>query len=419
MAERPPTLAERLTDTEAERNLIGRLLVWPAGIEEAVTELDPMELANPSTKVAFQAIGDLWLADAEVTAVSVSKRAAQIDPSFAPAVLVDWMGARDLGSISSLVVHLRRLAVNRELYAKIQAAFKDLSMPQADGIHIATELTMALDQLGSRGDGELELSTAFDVAARPETEVPWVIPGLLYSEDAVIVVAGEGAGKSVMARQVALCAEAGLHPFTRHPIDPIRTLTIDLENKRRAMTDTYRLALTAIRGTEGRGNWQPEGPVWEQPGGMNLLNGRDRRRLQEAIRRTRPDIVFFGPIYKSFRPTAGMKDDAAALEVTNFFDELRAKFSFAMWIEAHAPFGDGATRDLRPFGTTLWQRWPEYGKNFRHDSKSGHLLVGSFRGDRSRVYWPDRLLVGKDSKGGFPFTGKYERADLQVFGWPQ
>lgn len=420
--ERPPKLAERLGDPEAEQNLIGQLLVWPAAIEKAVTELDPTDLSLGPARVAFQALGELWVADQEVTAISVAKQAAQIDPSFDRSVLVDWMGHRDVGTVDSLVARLRRLAVNRDLYRGLQTTFAELSKPNADGLALAAELSLKLETLGARGDSTLPLQDAYDVAMRPEAEVPWLIPGLLFRQDAVIIVAGEGAGKSTMARQVALCAEAGLHPFTRAPIEPIRTLTIDLENKRRAVTDSFRMTLRAIQARRGMENWRPEGMVWEAPGGMNLLDGRDRRRVAEAVRRTRPDLLFFGPIYKSFRPTAGMKDDAAALEVTAFFDELRDKHDFGMWIEAHAPFGDGSSRDLRPFGTVVWQRWPEYGKNFRWDEKTREIHVGSFRGDRSRVWWPNQLLVGAGSEGGFPFRGRWVDGkttiiDLNQKGW--
>lgn len=418
----PPKLAERLSDPEAEKDLIGLLLVWPAGVEKAVTELDPSELRSPHTALALRAIGDLWLADQPVTAVSVGDRAAQLDPSFDRRVLVDWMGRRDQGTVEQLIARLRRLATNRELYEAIQVAFAELRHPNADGVNIGAELALKLETLGQRGDGQIPLQSAYDIATRPEDEVPWLIPGLLFRQDAVIVVAGEGAGKSWMSRQVALCAEAGLHPFTRHPIDPIRTFTLDMENKRKAMTDGFQATLRAIQARPGMANWQPEGQVWEQPGGLNLLDGRDRRRFAEAIRRTSPDLVFFGPIYKSFRPPPGMSVDEAALVVVGFLDELRAKHDFGMWIEAHAPLGDGSTRDLRPFGTSVWQRWPEYGKNFRRDDRTGELIVGSFRGDRSRVWWPNRLLVGAGSDGGFPFRGRWimdktPLMDLNDKGW--
>ena len=46
----------------------------------------------------------------------------------------------------------------------------------------------------------------------------------IEQQERVIVVAAEGAGKTTLARQVALMASAGIHPFLRSPMKPVRTL---------------------------------------------------------------------------------------------------------------------------------------------------------------------------------------------------
>ena len=61
----------------------------------------------------------------------------------------------------------------------------------------------------------------------------WVIPGLLERGERVIVVAAEGVGKTMLARQIALCSSSGVHPFTFQPMKPVVTLTVDLENPER------------------------------------------------------------------------------------------------------------------------------------------------------------------------------------------
>ena len=48
----------------------------------------------------------------------------------------------------------------------------------------------------------------------------WVIPGLLERGDRLIWTGFEGLGKSVVVRQLAVCAAAGVHPFTREPDRP-------------------------------------------------------------------------------------------------------------------------------------------------------------------------------------------------------
>jgi len=52
----------------------------------------------------------------------------------------------------------------------------------------------------------------------------------------------------------------------------------------------------------------------------------------------------------------------------------------------------GSQRDLRPLGSGVWQRWPEFGISLRADPENrGELKVGRFRGDRDERQWPMRL----------------------------
>ena len=65
-----------------------------------------------------------------------------------------------------------------------------------------------------------------------------MIPQLIEKGERVIVVAAEGVGKTMLARQIALCSAAGLHPFTMSKIATISTLTVDLENPERIIRRT-------------------------------------------------------------------------------------------------------------------------------------------------------------------------------------
>jgi hypothetical protein len=58
----------------------------------------------------------------------------------------------------------------------------------------------------------------------------WIFPRVLERSDRLLLTAGEGGGKSVMVRQFAVCAAAGLHPFTLDRVKPRRVLMIDCEN---------------------------------------------------------------------------------------------------------------------------------------------------------------------------------------------
>lgn len=406
--------AQRFHDPRAESDLIGHVLTHPHDAERVLAQIGPDQFVLRPAATALTAINELWTRGVEISALTVADASLALDPEFDRVQLLDWMGnVNPIGSVEALASRLTSLAVGRRVRTVLRDGLSRLAEEDSDPLSLASALVVDLEGVESEGSQSVPLSSVASVAARSSVDTPALIPGLLYRGDAVIVVAGEGVGKSQMARQVALCAEAGLHPFTRYPIPPLTVFTVDLENKKRAMTDGFARVLRAIRRQPGYEAWEPQGMVWEQPAGLDLLSAVDRRRLTEAIRRTRPDLVIFGPIYKAYRLSGpAAKEDAAALQVTSFFDDLRARFDFGMWIEAHAPFGQSAgERDLRPYGTTVWQRWPEYGKSFRWDEGLGRLRVGSFRGDRTRVWWPQTLVKGIEQ---FPFTGRWESPDIAL-----
>lgn len=67
-----------------------------------------------------------------------------------------------------------------------------------------------------------------------------------------------------------------------------------------------------------------------------------------------------GPIYKlhSGDPT----EERPAANLRDFFDDMRIRHRFALMLEAHQPYAmGGGKRPLRPYGASLWSRWPDIG----------------------------------------------------------
>ncbi|HEY3478819.1 MAG TPA: hypothetical protein VGL02_07955, partial [Streptomyces sp.] len=86
--------------------------------------------------------------------------------------------------------------------------------------------------------------------------------------------------------------------------------------------------------------------------------------------------------------------------------EARATSGCAVLMEAHAPHhnGQGAHRNLRPLGSSLWMRWPEFGFGLRpvEDEKSASNAEGCrgrrfmpWRGLRDERDWPQYLKQGE------------------------
>ncbi len=215
----------------------------------------------------------------------------------------------------------------------------------------------------------------------------WVIPNLLERQERVIVVAAEGAGKTTLARQVALMASAGIHPFRRDAMDPVRTLMIDLENPERITRRTSLRIYDKIKWHQK--HEQMDAHLMMKPDGINLLTPADRALVEEHVASVEPDILFFGPLYKAFLDPGGRTAESVSIEIARFLDYIRHTYNCALWIEHHAPLGSGGQRDLRPFGSAVWSRWSEFGLALAPDPTDPELIeFKHYRGQREAREWP-------------------------------
>ena len=125
----------------------------------------------------------------------------------------------------------------------------------------------------------------------------WVIPGLLERGDRLIWTGFEGLGKSVITRQLAVCAAAGRHPFTDEPITPQRVLFIDCENPDRKSRRHFR---NLERIARGQGFPVPEGAlrILQKPAGINLAREEDAAWLVERVTAHQPSLLVCGPFYR-------------------------------------------------------------------------------------------------------------------------
>jgi hypothetical protein len=184
-------------------------------------------------------------------------------------------------------------------------------------------------------------------------------------------------------RQMAVQAGAGIHPFEGRPIEPKRVLYIDLENSRRHVRREFRAMVTTARQL---GYPLKPGQVFVlvKPNGIDLMLPETIEWLDQIVEETEPHIIFTGPIYKmaSGDPTSEEQARAVAFAL----DDLREKHNVAVVIEAHTPYSG----EIRPYGASLWSRWPEFGLYLGKDG-----LLKPWRGfrDEGRA-WPKALLRG-------------------------
>lgn len=223
----------------------------------------------------------------------------------------------------------------------------------------------------------------------------WVIPGLLERGDRLIWTGFEGTGKTVAVRMLAVCAAAGVHPFTNERFPPQRVLFVDCENSERQGRRHFR-GLERIARTKGRAVPDDTMFLIHRPTGIDLSRADDTAWLLERVTAHKPDLLVCGPFYRLH--AADSEEEGAARKVVAALDAARVQADCALVVEHHAPHGgNGGARSVRPFGSSLLMRWPEMGMGIVpavDEQPCKHVTVKAWRGNRDERSWPRALTWG-------------------------
>jgi replicative DNA helicase len=220
--------------------------------------------------------------------------------------------------------------------------------------------------------------------AEPEPEHDWIVEGHLDRGDRAIITGYEGHGKSTLIRQYGVQVAAGITPFALDRIPAKRVLLIDFENSRRQVRDHLR----PLAEVAGERLLEDQLFVEVRPEGVDLRQQTDRNWLYGQLQDTAPDLVLLGPLYKMNSGDPGQEEVANVLAAQ--LDYLRTHFACALIIEAHCPHASaGNPRVNRPYGASLWMRWPEFGMFLAKDG-----AVTNWRNPREERDWPTKMHRG-------------------------
>lgn len=115
----------------------------------------------------------------------------------------------------------------------------------------------------------------------------------------------------------------------------------------------------------------------------------DRGYLAEQVDAVRPDVLITGPVYKM--AGGDPNEEKTAKAVSMILDKIRVAYGCAILLETHSPHAsNGGKRPERPYGASLWLRWPEFGLYL--DKETGALR--HWRGARDERDWPAILQRG-------------------------
>lgn len=381
-------------DIDAERSVLACMLISPTAADEVERIVDAADFYRPAHAHVFDAIRGIRAdGDWPATGLVLDKLRASgmTDETMVDAVL-------DIAAATpptSAAARFATIVAEHSARRKLIAAAADLANAAqlgdpVDVLDAHLDALEAIEVPGVRVQGLMNLDDLLD--REDDQRSPWVVPGLLRRDWRVIVVAPEGLGKTQMLHQVALCASEGVHPFslkTGHR--PVRTLIVDAENPDERIQEGCRPIREAVRRLAG--GWSKRTELWHRPGGLDLRSRRHRAELEQVLADTRPELVVAGPAYKLAHRAKGEDWDSVAGAVQAVLDTLRTRYQFALLMEDHAPQASGGVRELRPFGSSMWLRWPELGLKLIPKG-DGDVEVGHWRGARLKHAWPDELHRG-------------------------
>lgn len=334
----------------------------------------------------------------------------QFDGVLAGANVIIYADADDPGRAHAREVRERLLKVGATVTVKEPPSGRMSSGKAISDVADHIEAGLSLDLLlETTPEAEVERAMTgidvLDLIHRPRGEFEWVLDGTLAKGERLILIGFEGTGKSTLCRQIAVMAAAGLHPFTGVDLGaPRKVLYIDAENHPDQVRDSW----AELVGKAARHEHPIERGMltvleeWEKERDFTDIEG--RMWLSERVHAYRPDLIVMGPLTNL--ASRDLRDDEPVRRIKQAVNDARAICNSAVIMEHHAPLKGSMDKErpLRPYGSSLFLKWPDYGYGIKPTDEEGVFEWHKNRGPRVRSrQWPERLREGRPNSMEWPW----------------
>ena len=288
---------------------------------------------------------------------------------------------------------VRDASLRRKVAAAVTRAAQQIESTPTPVDQIVAALAKDLEVVEATIDSGIGLLGFDDLMDTPDDHRPWLMPGMLRTNERIIITGPEGGGKSVLISQLCLGAAMGISSLSleldRH--EPMRVLMLDVENDRLQVRNNMRKVFPYMREMTGVTKPLIE---WINVRDIDLSDAVERQKIIRVAKERMPQLMYMGSLYKL--APEGEKSDAQFTHVSRTVDRIRAETGTSVLIEAHTGHGMQNDRNgtMRPYGSSMWMRWPEFGLAML-PQKGKPVQIGHWRGMRSDDrQWPAALRRG-------------------------
>lgn len=245
-----------------------------------------------------------------------------------------------------------------------------------------------------------------DIVQRTISSTEFVIPNVLARRERLLVTGLEGHGKSTFLRQIAVQVAAGIHPFSLARIEPKKVLYIDAENEPGQTLQSWQdlMGLAAYHADGVERGMLTVLEEWDNSD-LDLADGDGMAWLHERIHAYEPDLLLLGPITNLVG--RDLKDDEPVRRLKRAINSARTINGCAVIMEHHAPHRNPSDkrRSVRPYGSSMFLKWPDYGYGMAPTDDKGVYAWERTRWPRVRTRaWPEALRWGTPGTSDFPWV---------------